>query len=330
MLVSKPKVVAIGGGNGASQVLLGMRKHTPNVTGIIAVTDSGRSTGKIRIATGIPAPGDIRNALVNLSRADKFLQDLFQFRFRSPKLNDLDGMAFGNLFVAALSQMLGSFEKAVDKTGEFLAIQGKVIPIMLKSTHIACRRSDGSVDTEEVNVRAVGKSPIKRLFLKDGARAHPAAVQAIEQADLVTIGPGSLFTTIVACLLTPGIPRALSRARGKVVLLANTTAQPGQTEGYSIADHVKRVVEYLPPNTLDIVLVNRRRPNPAQASRLARQAIKYIPFSLKEKEEIERMGIRVVEADLVERHAPGRRLWNKQDTVRHDPYKTSTALLKLL
>jgi uncharacterized cofD-like protein len=327
----RKRIVCIGGGGGAAQILLGLKNYPVDLTGIIAVTDSGRSTGRVRVAVSIPAPGDIRSSLVNLSEGDPFLQDLFQFRFKSPKITDFDGMAFGNLFIAALSQMLGSFEKAVQKTGEFLKIRGRVIPIMLANTHIACERVDGSYDFEEVEIRAVGKSPIKRLFLKDKrVSGNPSAIKAISQAEIITLGPGSLFTTIIACLLTPGVPEALHKTKAKVVFVANTTSQPGQTDNFSIADHVTCLQEYLPKNTIDICLVNKKKPDARQIRSLKKDGIRYLSLKTQDRYIFKKLGVKIIEADLIENYHPERTLWNKQDTIRHDPKKIAKALLRLL
>ncbi|MDP3724145.1 MAG: YvcK family protein, partial [bacterium] len=226
-------LVCIGGGNGAAQVMVGMKQHA-SITGVIAVTDSGRSTGKIRVAANIPAPGDIRNALLALSEAPEDLKNLFQFRFRSEKMTDLDGMAFGNLFIAALAQMHGNFEKAVAETASFLKVNGRVLPVTLYNTHLCAELADGRVVCEELNVRAVEKPVIRRLFFKDqGVAVNPEAAAAIRAADLVTIGPGSLFTTVIACLLAEGMVEALKYCRGRIIYIANTTTQPGQTDGFS-------------------------------------------------------------------------------------------------
>lgn len=322
-------VVAIGGGNGASQVLAGLKGHA-NLTGVIAVTDSGRSTGKIRIAVDIPAPGDIRNALVTLSDADQELKNLFQYRFRSEKMTDLDGMAFGNLFIAALAQMTGSFEQAIAKTAGFLKVSGKVVPVTLYNTHLAALLADGTHVYEEVNVRGLDKPPIKRLYLKDGdVEVNPECVASITGADLVTLGPGSLFTTVLACLLTKGITQALSDTRGKVVYIANTTTQPGQTDGYTIADHVDRIVEYAGEGTVDVALVNSRRPDDAIVARYKAYGLEFLTLTDAQKKRIQAHGITVVSADCIEEDSQKRTLWHKQDTICHDPKKLASTLLAI-
>src|SRR5881628_2629747 len=251
------KVVCVGGGLGAPTIMAGLRRYTEEITGLIAVTDSGRSTGKVRIALDVPAPGDIRSALVVLAEGDLVLRRLFQQRFRTEKSEDLDGMAFGNLFLAALTQQEGSFLRAVEESSRLLGLRGRVLPVTLYNTHLCAKLADGSVVEEEVNVRGVGKAPIRRLYLKDDdVRATDGSVEAIAAADLITLGPGSLFTTVCACLLVPEIARAIADGQGLVVYVANTTMQPGQTDGFSIADHVRVVRDYLGGAGLDTVLVN--------------------------------------------------------------------------
>src|SRR5690349_15588958 len=236
------RVVCLGGGLGAPTVMTGLRAHTDDITGIIAVTDSGRSTGKVRVALDVPAPGDIRNAIAVLAEGDPVLRRLFSHRFATAKNDELDGMAFGNLFLAALTQQEGSFLRAVEEASRLLGIRGRVLPVTLYNTHLCARLADGSLVEEEVNVRATGKAPIERIYLKDDdVRATDGSVEAIASADLITLGPGSLFTTVCACLLVPEIARAIADAQGLVVYVANTTTQPGQTDGFSIADHVRTV-----------------------------------------------------------------------------------------
>src|SRR5436853_6514904 len=236
------KVVCVGGGLGAPTIMAGLRRHTEDITGLIAVTDSGRSTGKVRIALDVPAPGDIRKPLMVLAEGDPVLSRLMGHRFDTDKSEDLNGMAFGNLFLAALTQQEGSFLRAVEEASRLLKLRGRVLPVTLYNTHLCAELEDGTIVEEEVQVRATGKAPIKRIFLKDDSvSATPGSVEAIAAADLITLGPGSLFTTVCACLLVPEIARAIATASGVVVYVANTTQQPGQTEGMTLADHVRVV-----------------------------------------------------------------------------------------
>src|SRR5712692_10523310 len=230
--VAALKVVCVGGGLGAPTIMAGLRRYTEDITGLIAVTDSGRSTGKVRIALDVPAPGDIRSALTVLAEGDPALVRLFSHRFETDKSEELNGMAFGNLFLAALTQQEGSFLRAVEEASRLLKLRGRVLPVTLYNTHLCAELTDGSVVETEVSVRAPGKAAIAHLFLKD-AHVDPTegTIEAIEAADLITLGPGSLFTTVCACLLVPEIARAIARSDALVVYVANTTRQPGQTDG---------------------------------------------------------------------------------------------------
>jgi uncharacterized cofD-like protein len=325
------KAVCIGGGCGASQVMQGLCEYTPDITGIIAVTDSGRSTGKIRIAAGVPAPGDIRNALVTLSEGDPVLKNLFQHRFATAKSPDLDGMAFGNLFLAALTQMTGSFEVAVQEASRLLNLRGRVLPVTLYNTHICAELEDGTVVEEEVNVRGLNKPPIKRLYLKhDNILTSQDCIDAILQADLVTIGPGSLFTTVIACLLVGGIADAIRDTSALRVYICNTTTQPGQTDDYSVSDHVQQVLSYVGAGNLDVVMLNTGQAPAGVANRLAADGVNVMPVGESEVQHIQSLGLTPMLGHYIEATSEERALWNKQDSIRHDPQRIAHALVELL
>jgi uncharacterized cofD-like protein len=324
-------VVCVGGGLGAPTVMRGLKDRVASVTGLIAVTDSGRSTGKVRIALDVPAPGDIRSALVVLAEGDPTLRRLFQQRFRTDKSEDLDGMAFGNLFLAALTQQEGSFLRAVETASRLLGVRGKVLPVTLYNTHLCAVLEDGTVVEQEVNVRAPGKAPIARLFLKD-AHVDPCegTIEAIEAADLITLGPGSLFTTVCACLLVPEIARAIARSDALVVYVANTTRQPGQTDGLSLADHVARVIDHLGGSGLDVALLNSDPPSDELRAHYAAQGLDYLEPTAAETAAIRALGVEPVLAPLIDKWSGPRELWDKLDTIRHHPDRVGDALVALL
>jgi len=317
------RAVSFGGGVGAAQVLQGLRRFTDQLTGIIAVTDSGRSTGVVRSVLNVPAPGDIRNAMVLLSDADPILRDLFQHRFVSSKLNEFNGVAFGNLFLAALAQMTGSFERAIQEMNRLLQPVARVMPVTLASTHICAELVDGSVRYEEVSVRGVHKPAIKRVFLRDeGVEGYGPALEAVRQADVITIGPGSLFTTVISCLVVPGVKGAIAEARERGALttyVCNTTTQPGQTDGLTAYDHVAEIVSYLGAGQLDYALLNTGVPQPAVVERHRRDGLYLLGLSAEELRKIGDLGVKVVAGNLIEAGTEERLLWNKQDAIRHDP-----------
>lgn len=325
------RVVCLGGGLGAPTVMTGMRAHTEDITGIIAVTDSGRSTGKVRIALDVPAPGDIRNALAVLAEGDPVLRRLFSHRFATAKNDELDGMAFGNLFLAALAQQEGSFLRAVEEAARLLAIRGKVLPVTLYNTHLCAKLADGTTVEEEVNVRAEGKARIERIYLRDAdVKAAAGTCEAIEAADLITLGPGSLYTTVCACLLVPDIARAISEARGLVVYVANTTSQPGQTDEVSLSGHVAAVLDYLGGTGLDVALINNDPPPAHLRDHHAEQGMRYLDPTPEELAKIDALGVRVASAPVIDKWSGPRELWNKQDTIRHDASRLAEALVGLV
>lgn len=323
--------MCVGGGLGAPTVMAGMRAHTDDITGLIAVTDSGRSTGKVRIALDVPAPGDIRNAISVLAEGDPVLRRLFGHRFTTDRNDELDGMAFGNLFLAALTQQEGSFLRAVEEAARLLGVRGRVLPVTLYNTHLCAKLADGSVVEEEVNVRAPGKARIERIFLSHpDAMAAEGACDAIEAADLITIGPGSLYTTVCACLLVPEIARAISLARGLVVYVANTTTQPGQTDDLALSGHVAAVRDYLGGSGLDVALLNDDPPPAHLRDHYADEGLRYLDATDAEVAAIEQLGVRAVKAPIIDKWSGPRDLWNKADTVRHDPARVASALVGLL
>jgi uncharacterized cofD-like protein len=322
-------IVAIGGGGGATQVLKAAQPFADRLTAIIAVTDTGRSTGLARAIGGIPAPGDLR-ATIAAFATDQMMADLLQYRFSGAGLPQLEGMAFGNLLIAALAHIIGDFAGAIRQAARMAGCAADVLPVADVDTQLSAELDDGTIVTGELAVRALGKPPIKRLLLHDEAPADPAALEAIRAADLVVLGPGSLFTTLLASLLFRGIVEAIGATRGKVVYICNTTTQPGQTDGYSALDHVLRVVAALGAGALDVALINRGRPDPATLARYADDGVFLLQPDDAEIGAIAAIGVRPLVRDLAEQTDEQRTLWNKQDSVRHDPMALSAALKELL
>jgi uncharacterized cofD-like protein len=322
-------IVAVGGGGGASQVLRAVQPFAEQLTAVIAVTDTGRSTGLARAIGGIPAPGDLR-ATIAAFATDPLQAELLQHRFSGAGVPQLEGMAFGNLLIAALAQVLGDFGAAVDYAARMAGCAAQVIPVATADTQLCAELADGTIVEGELAVRGLNKPPIARLFLREPAPAHPQALQAIRTADLVVLGPGSLFTTLLADLLFEGMAAALQEARGMVIYVCNTTTQPGQTDGYSARYHVRRVVEALGPGTLDAALINRSAPDPATLRRYEDDGVFLLRPDDNELTAIAALGVRPVPRDLTESGGAGRALWNKQDTIRHDTAALGAALQELI
>ena len=320
------RILAIGGGTGLPIVLQGTKTYSRNLTAVVTVTDSGRSSGVLRSEFGMLPPGDTRNCLVALSDTEgdqRDLYDLFCYRFDRGRL---DGMSLGNLLMAALTDMTGSFEAAIIKASKILSIRGKVLPSTLTDTHVCARLEDGTMVEEELNVRGLNKASIAELFLKhDNPEPSPAAIEEIQRADLIVIGPGSLFTSVISNLLVPDIREAIRSSRAVKVYVCNIMTQPGQTDGFTAADHVRAVQKYLGEGVLDCVIVNRTRPHEDTMQRYAEDRATLAVAG----EELERLGPQVRQADLVEDMESERVLWDKQDWLRHDPDKLGDAVCRV-
>ncbi len=325
------KAVSIGGGCGSVQVLLGLSNHLDSLTGIVAVTDTGRSTGKVRALANIPAPGDIRNAIATLATNEAFMAQLMQHRLKVPNSEALDGVAFGNLMLAAITQMTGHFGQAVELMQNMAGVKANILPVTVSSTHICAELVDGQIIEQELAVRALGKPDIKRVFIQDkSAQAYEPCLRALREADLITIGPGSLFTTVIACLAFEDIAAAIRDSKGLVVYICNNTTQPGQTDGYSLFDHVRQISHYLGEGVLDYALLNSRAPSSHAARLYAADGVHVLLPTDVERARIEALGITPVVKDLAEISDMKRDLWQKQDSIRHDPSAVAEALMSLL
>jgi uncharacterized cofD-like protein len=320
------KILAIGGGTGLPIALEGLKTYSENLTAIVTVTDSGRSSGVIREQYGILPPGDVRNCLVALSETEeqeKDLYQLFQYRFNKGSLN---GMSLGNLLMTALTDMTGSFDQAIKKASKILTIKGKVLPSTLTSTHICAELKDGSIIEEEFNVRAPRKAPIERVFLKSNdVECLPDAISEIEKADIIVIGPGSLYTSVISNLLVGGIKNALRNTKAVKIYLCNIVTQPGQTDNYTASDHIKAVIKYLGEGVLDYVLVNNNFPRKEIIEKYRKEDADIVALD----ENLEKNNVAVEVADLIENIEQKRVLWEKQDLIRHDPEKLADSICRI-
>jgi uncharacterized cofD-like protein len=308
------RVVAVGGGTGLPRVLAGLAGSSEpgdgrlalDVTAVVATSDDGGSSGELRRSFGIPAPGDVRNCLVALSASVDPIPDLFQHRFRGT--GGLSGHTVGNVVLAALAERLGGFRAAVEVAGELLGARGRVLPATEEAVDLVAFLEDGRVVRGEcAMVAAHGR--VRQVSLDHVAPALPAALEAISAADLVVLGPGSLYSSIIAPLLVSGMSDALRRCRGTRVLVVNLTTQPGETDGYGAADHVRALQRHLGP-AVDVVVVHDRPLRPAR--RLDGTA----PVAV-DAQAIAALGVTPLVADLAE---PG-------DPPHHDPAKLARVLL---
>jgi uncharacterized cofD-like protein len=320
------KVVAVGGGTGLPMVLQGLKTYSKNLTALVTVTDSGRSSGRLREEYGVLPPGDARNCLVALSETEEQQEDLytlFQYRFDR---GSLKGMNLGNLLMTALTDMTGSFELAIKKASKILAISGKVLPSTLEDTHICAELVDGTLLEGEFNVRQPGKSPIKRVVLKsNNVEPLPEAIEEVSNADIIVLGPGSLYTSVIPNILVKGLREAIKNSHATKIYVCNIVTQPGQTDGYTTSDHIKALIAHLGEGVLDYVLVNNYMPKKEVLEKYAREGAKMVSPDL----ETHNLFVKIVEADLVEDLEKTRVLWEKQDLLRHDPDKLANAICRV-
>jgi uncharacterized cofD-like protein len=321
------RVVAIGGGTGLSTLLRGMRGHVAgsqknsDIQGLIAdlaavvtVTDDGGSSGRLRRDFNMLPPGDLRNCMVALCEEEDLLVRLFGHRFRAG--DALEGHSLGNLFVAALTEITGDFAHAIQLASKILATRGRIYPVTTANATLVARMTDGLLVRGETNITA-SRGQIAELML-DPPDAAPMAetLEAIERADLITVGPGSLYTSLITNLLVQGIPAALANARGVRVYVCNLMTQANESLGLTAAEHIERIYRHTHAPIFDYALVNTA---PFSAATLARYAAQGAAPILADIERIEALGVRCIAGDFA----------SEESVVRHAAGRVTGALLAL-
>lgn len=319
------RVVSIGGGNGLSTLLKGLKlyahsvaqqsPHPPmDITAVVTVTDDGGSSGRLRREFDVLPPGDIRNCMVALAEDEGLLTRLFSFRFASGR--GLRGHSFGNLFLTVMSQVTGDFSQAVKLSSEVLAISGHIYPSTAAKVTLRAHLEDGSVVDGESRISR-STTPIARIeLLPGGCRPLQETLKAIREADLITLGPGSLFTSIVPNLLVDGIPSAIRRSKALKACFVNLMSQPGETTGLTAAGHIKAICDHAGTKVVDVAVVNSA---PVAAPARRRYASQSAMPVVNDLEAIRKMGIELVYTPLLE---PG-------EKVRHDPTAAARVALQL-
>ena len=310
-----PKVVVVGGGTGLSVLLRGLKKFSSNITAIVTVADDGGSSGKLRDEFGMLPPGDIRNCLVALADKESLMEELFQHRFSIGA--GLNGHSIGNLLIAAMTQIVGDFEAAVRQMSKVLAIRGHVLPATLDHCRLCAELEDGSLVEGESEIPRAGKR-IKRVYLKPGhCEPLPEALGAIADADLVVLGPGSLYTSVIPNLLVRGMADAIAKSPAATVYVCNIMTQPGETEKYKASEHIRAIHEHAGSGLIDYAILNGGEiPKTLQQKYKKDGAVPVRP----DIKEIEKMHVKPVKRDLV----------FETDVVRHDPEKLSESIMKLI
>jgi uncharacterized cofD-like protein len=255
-----PRIVAIGGGHGLATLLRGLKVYSHNLTAIVTVADDGGSSGKLRRELGILPPGDIRNCLAALSNDEAFMGQLFQYRFPNGR-SGLEGHSFGNLFISALSEITGSFEEAVAESGRVLAVHGRVLPSTIHNIELIADvmlpHMVGKFRVEGESKIPESKGRVHRVWLEpNNPPAYPDAIKSILTADMIIIGPGSLYTSIIPNLLVPDISEAIRASKGLKIFICNVATQPGETDGFSCNDHLLALEEHSVGGMYDVIAVN--------------------------------------------------------------------------
>lgn len=306
-------VVAIGGGTGLSALLRGLKLHDVDITAIVTVADDGGSTGRIRDVFNMPAPGDIRNCMVALADAESLMGQLFHYRFDQED-SELKGHSFGNLFITAMTQVTGSFDQAVIESARVLNVRGRVLPSTIENVTLCADMADGSTLKGESTI-AHEKPAIDRIFLEPAApEAYTPALAAILKADLIVLGPGSLYTSVLPNLLIDGVREAIRWSHAPTVYVCNVATQHGETDHFGYQDHIREVMAYLGDDQLDYALVNS---NPAAGA------------AIRPEWQVEAVGydgaasiddqVEIIARDVV----------NDRNPLRHDPEKLSLVLMEV-
>lgn len=292
-----PSVVVVGGGTGLSTLLRGLKYYTDNITAVVTVADDGGSSGVLRNEMGIIPPGDIRNCIVALSNAEPTMDKLMQYRFKDGKMA---GHSIGNLMLAALADIKGGFEEAVNDISTVLNITGRVLPVSLDDVHIKAVLEDGTEVLGESSIGDVvinNNTRIKKITLnKDEITAHPEIAGIIKNADLIILGPGSLYTSIIPNLLFKEVADALRHSHGVKLYIANTMTQPGETGGMTASEHIKAIIDHGGNGIIKCLLINDRKPDDYILSRYAKEGSEPVECDYKKVME---MGIEVVKRDLI-------------------------------
>lgn len=317
----EPKVVVIGGGSGVSTILPGIKECTSKLTAIITVSDDGGSTGRLRDDLGIIAPGDLRNCLVSLANTDEEMRHLFDYRFEK---GELKGHSFGNLFIAAMSEIYKDFGKAIYKAAEILSITGKVLPITIENTELAAQLENGEIVVGESLISQEvlkQKSKISKVFLKPRVvEIFEDARHDIEDADIIILGPGSLYTSIMPNLLAKDMADLIKNSKAKVYYIVNAVTEKGETDNYTVKDHYDAVIKHANDKIIDAVIVNKEIVDKEIIEKYNSVDSELVTFPDSDREYFEKEKIKVIEDDIVE---------IIDGKIRHDADKLSELIFSI-
>lgn len=314
------KVVVIGGGTGLSVLLRGMKKFTSNITAIVTVADDGGGSGKLREDLGMLPPGDIRNCILALSNTEPIMEKLLQYRFKE---GDLKGQSFGNLLIAAMVGISENFEEAIKRINDIFAVMGKVLPVTTEDVTLYAKLENDQIIKGESQIpkkSLEAKSGIKKVFIKPRrVNALEESIEAIKAADVIVLGPGSLYTSIMPNLLVEDIPNAIDKSKAIKVYVSNLMTQPGETDSYSISEHVKAIENHINKNIVEYVYANNEIIPEEVFNKYKDEGASPVLIVDKDKEYFKEAGIKVVEDNFIE---------IKKGYIRHDATRLSEEIIK--
>lgn len=317
VLLSRPKVVVLGGGTGLSNLLRGMKKFTANITAIVTVGDDGGGSGVLREDLDMIPPGDIRNCILALAHTEPVMEELLQYRFTEGRLK---GQSFGNLFLAAMDGISENFMEAVQKVSSVLAVTGKVLPVTMKKIILKAKLENGNIIEGESNIPKEvieQESPIKKMYMEpNNARGLREAVLAIKEADAIILGPGSLYTSVIPNLLVNDIKKEIHKSSATKIYISNIMTQSGETENYTVSDHIKAIYTHAGKGIIDYVIANNGEIDETLEERYKKEDAILVKV---DKEKIESLGVSLIEDNLIK---------IKEGYIRHDTYKICEIIIE--
>lgn len=315
MLGKGPAITVVGGGHGLSVLLRGIKQATSNVTAVVTVADDGGSSGRLRQDLGMIPPGDLRNCLVALADTEPLMEKLFQHRFEGS--SELSGHSFGNLFIAAMTQVTGDVETALKESSKVLAVKGQVLPASKEFVRLDAIMEDGTVVCGESHIPEAHKRIHRVKLYPEHAEAVQSSLDAIRNAEAIVLGPGSLYTSVIPNLLVEGIGDAICRSKAVKIYICNVMTQPGETDGYTASMHVKAIMDHAGRNAVDYVIVNST-PVPEDLKQKYAETGAY-PVVV-DDDALNQLGVGIIKADLI----------TSKDAIHHDPKKLCDSVMRVV
>lgn len=315
MLGKGPAITVVGGGHGLSVLLRGIKQATSNVTAVVTVADDGGSSGRLRQDLGMIPPGDLRNCLVALADTEPLMEKLFQHRFEGS--SELSGHSFGNLFIAAMTQVTGDVETALKESSKVLAVKGQVLPASKEFVRLDAIMEDGTVVCGESQIPEAHKRIHRVKLYPEHAEAVQSSLDAIRNAEAIVLGPGSLYTSVIPNLLVEGIGDAICRSKAVKIYICNVMTQPGETDGYTASMHVKAIMDHAGRNAVDYVIVN---PTPVPEDLKQKYAETGAYPVVVDDDALNQLGVGIIKADLI----------TSKDAIHHDPKKLCDSVMRVV